>query len=195
MKNLPIADIMNGPPVTVKPDDRLDEATSLMEKHGVHHLLVMERDRIAGILSSADLLKLALLCPHGQDPLQLRVRDLMQPRVAVLKSNTSLKEAAQALTLGDFHALPIVAIDGTPVGMVTTSDLASLLLKQIDSGPAHAAASPLPPAANSHLLEVLRAAEVYLRSGQSDQQHARLMRAIERAREQAPECAPLGAAL
>jgi hypothetical protein len=35
----------------------------------------------------------------------------------------------------------------------------------------------------SRLLEVLRAAEVYLQSGQSGQQHARLTRAVDRARE------------
>ena len=188
MKNLPVSEIMNCPPVTVTPDDNLQHATALMNERGVHHLLVMEGDRIAGILSSADLLKLALLSPR--DPQadgasqQFQVRDLMQSHVAVLRTNTSLREVAQALTLGDFHALPIVAIDGTPVGMVTSSDLASLLLKQIDAGPARDAASPTPPQApGSHLLEVLRAAEVYLHSGQSDQQHARLMRAVERARE------------
>jgi hypothetical protein len=33
------------------------------------------------------------------------------------------------------------------------------------------------------LLDVLRAAEIYLHSGQSDQQHARLTRAVSLARE------------
>jgi signal-transduction protein with cAMP-binding, CBS, and nucleotidyltransferase domain len=162
-----------------------------MEKHGLHHLLVVEHGRMAGILSSADLLKLALLLPENEtlpSALTIRVRDVMQPRVAVVRENTSLKETARALTLGGFHALPVLALDDTPVGIVTSSDLLGLLIEQLgrDTG-TDAADAPTTPsgqgAALPRLLDVLRAAEVYLHSGQSDQQHARLTRAVSMARE------------
>jgi CBS domain-containing protein len=112
----------------------------------------------------------------------------MQTRVAVVRTHTSLKEAARALSLGGFHALPVLAVDDTPVGIVTSSDLVCLLIDRIDRDPAGemkavASQSTAPDAAMSHLLEVLRAAEIYLNSGQSDQQHARLTRAVIRARE------------
>ena len=184
MQDQPISRFMTRPLVTIGPSDTLVTATAVMEERGVHHLLVVEGQRMVGILSSADLLKLALMAPTPAETLDIRVREIMQSRVAVLRDTASLREAARALTLGGFHAMPVIAADDTPVGMVTSSDLASLLLKQIDAGPARDAASPTPPQApGSHLLEVLRAAEVYLHSGQSDQQHARLMRAVERARE------------
>ena len=195
MKNLPAAKIMTSPLVTVAPDEPLSIALALMEQRSVHHLLVVDRGRMAGILSSSDLLKLALLrrpeekSPAAIESMDFRVRDVMQSRVAVVRENSSLKEVASALSLGGFHALPVLAIDDTPVGIVTSSDLVGLLIDQIErDGPIRVMNSPPPTETvntteRSRLLEVLHAAEVFLHSGQSGQQHARLTRAVERARE------------
>jgi CBS domain-containing protein len=198
MKNLPLTRIMTRPLVTVAPDATLDVATSLMEQRKVHHLVVVEGDRMVGILSSADLLKVVLVVPSnaGHEPaatglsLHFRVRDVMESRVAVLRENASTKEAALALSLGGFHALPVLALDGTPVGIVTSSDLMGLLVDQIERDASGSVASDAAVADSQEhmvprLLEVLRAAEIYLRSGHCDQQHARLTRAVERARESA----------
>src|SRR5688572_26387129 len=195
MKNVPIFEIMTSPLVTVAPEDTVAGAAALMEKLKVHHLLVVEAGRMAGILSSSDLLKLALLRPPGtqresvaDDSLVLRVRDVMQTRVAVVRQNASLQDVACALSLGGFHAVPVLAIDGTPIGIVTTSDLVCLLIDRIERDPPRGLALPPPsadvrPGSTSCLLEVLRSAEIYLNSGHSEQQHARLTRAVARARE------------
>ena len=194
---------MTRPLLTVAPDDPVSEAQALLELKNVHHLLVVERGRMAGILSSADLLKLALLLRPDQtstdagQPLDLKVRDVMQTRVAVVRENASLKEVAHALSLGGFHAVPVLAIDDTPVGIVTSSDLVCLLIEQIDadsSGRTSAAARPEVQGQEAlpRLLQVLRAAEVYLNSGQSDQQHAQLTRAVDRARELVTGSSALG---
>jgi CBS domain-containing protein len=194
MKNLPAMKIMATALVTVEPGAPLSSALTLMEQQGVHHLLVVERGRMVGILSSADLLKLALLrrpeegTSAASESMGIQVRDVMQPRVAVMRENSSLREVARALSLGGFHALPILAVDDTPVGIVTSSDLVGLLIDQIECESTSAARRVPPPeeprnAVMPHLLEVLRAAQAYLHSGQSAQQHARLTRAVERARE------------
>lgn len=196
MKNLAVSRIMSRPLVTVSPDDTVSAAQALLEEQQVHHLLVVSGDRMAGILSSSDLLKLALLL-HPQpgqslaqtaESLGLKVRDVMQAKVAVVRENTSLRDAAHALTLGGFHALPVLAIDDTPIGIVTSSDLVCLLIDGIERDPstaptAAAANHDRPDGLTPRLLDVLRAAEIYLHSGHSDQQHARLTRAVDRARE------------
>jgi CBS domain-containing protein len=199
MKNLPVSRIMTTPLVTVAPDDTLTFAMKLLEQRKVHHLLVVERDRMVGILSSADLLKLTLLLqPESEqgiaesaEAMGIKVREVMQTRVAVVREHSSLMDAAGALSLGGFHALPVLSIDDTPVGIVTSSDLVGLLIDRIDRDEAVVASTDFPPEdsrndVNPRLVEVLRAAEIYLRSGHSDQQHARLTRAVERARETMP---------
>ena len=190
---------MSRPLLTVSPDDTVSAAQALLEQQEVHHLLVVEGNRMVGILSSADLLKLALLLrpQPGQslaetaESLGMKVRDVMQSKVAVVRENASLRDAARALTLGGFHALPVLAVDDTPVGIVTSSDLVCLLIDGIDREPSGESAAASPNDEGPHdltprLLDVLRAAEIYLHSGHSDQQHARLTHAVERARELVP---------
>jgi CBS domain-containing protein len=195
MQDLPISRFMTRELITISPAETLVVATALMEERGVHHLLVVDGDRMAGILSSADLLKLTLLAPTPADTLDIRVREIMQPRVAVLRDTASLREVARALTLGGFHAIPVLAADDTPVGMVTTSDLIGILLDQIDRDSPRALTASTPDTAAPaipKLLEVLHAADIYLRSGQSEQQHARLVRAIAQARGESNTDATLG---
>lgn len=197
MHDLPVTRFMSTFLVTVQPDDSLAAVSALMDSRKVHHVLVMESGRLVGILSSADLLKLALLLrpePAGGPPglgdkLDLQVRDVMQRGVVTVNSNATLHEVAHALSLGGFHALPVLSIDGTPTGIVTSSDLTALLLEQVErrrdtSTGTSEGAVVQGDGTTARLLDVLRAADIYLHSGQSEQQHARLLRAVERAREQ-----------
>jgi CBS domain-containing protein len=61
---VPAGEIMSAPPLAVQTRDFCFEALLLMIGHGVHHLLVLEGERLAGILSSHDLLVL-----QGTSPL------------------------------------------------------------------------------------------------------------------------------
>lgn len=51
-----VADVVSGDPVTVRPDQDLDEALRLMARHQVRRLPVVEDgDRLVGILAQADV--------------------------------------------------------------------------------------------------------------------------------------------
>jgi len=194
MHDLPVTRFMSTFLVTAAPADTLAEVSATMESRKVHHVLVIDGGRLVGILSSADLLKLALMLrpepadgpPRLNGGLDLRVSDVMQKQVVTVYGNAGLREVARALSLGGYHALPVLAFDGTPIGIVTSSDLAALLLEQVER---QADPEPTPESVSkdgvvARLIDVLRAADVYLHSGQSEQQHARLLRAVQRAREQ-----------
>jgi CBS domain-containing protein len=200
MHDIPVRRFMSTTLVTVRPDDTFDSAAKLMQTRRVHHALVIDDAALIGILSSADLLKVALLrragptdSPAGQDEaLDLRVRDVMPRGLVTIGEHRGLREVALALSLGGYHALPVIALDGTPVGIVTSSDLATLLLEHIEERVSHATTAQTKMLAGPHadLVEVLSAADAYLHSGQSAQQHARLLRAVQRAREHS-DSAPL----
>ena len=186
MHNIPVRRIMSTSLVKVSPADTLLSAAQLMEKRQVHHALVVDADRLLGILSSADLLKVALLGSAGpldtlaasDEQLDLRVRDVMPRGLVSIQEDQSLRDAALALSIGGYHALPVLARDGTPVGIVTTSDLVRLLLERIGADNA-----ARPDTAHAALVEVFHAADAYVHGGQSITQHARLLRALERAHE------------
>ena len=193
MQDIPVRRFMSTTLVTVRPDDTFYSAAKLMEIRRVHHALVIDGAALVGILSSADLLKVALLrragptdTPAGQDEaLDLRVRDVMPRGLVTIAESRGLREVALALSLGGYHALPVVALDGTPVGIVTSSDLATMLLEHVEERVDHSVAAQTrkPEVSHADLVEVLSAADTYLHSGQSAQQHARLLRAVQRARE------------
>jgi CBS domain-containing protein len=50
-----VADALSRNPVTVSPDDDLDEALRLMARHQVRRLPVVEDDRLVGIVAQADV--------------------------------------------------------------------------------------------------------------------------------------------
>ncbi|MFH2128138.1 MAG: DUF294 nucleotidyltransferase-like domain-containing protein, partial [Pseudomonadota bacterium] len=51
----PVAEFMSSPPHTIRPDAYAFEALLNMSHHGVHHLVVVEDDRVVGVLSDRDL--------------------------------------------------------------------------------------------------------------------------------------------
>jgi CBS domain-containing protein len=55
MKAVRVGDIASHQPVTVSPDQDLDEALSLMAKHRVRRLPVVENGALVGILAQADV--------------------------------------------------------------------------------------------------------------------------------------------
>src|ERR1044072_1784368 len=55
MKAVRVGDIASHEPVTVSPDQELDEALSLMAKHRVRRLPVVENGALVGILAQADV--------------------------------------------------------------------------------------------------------------------------------------------
>ncbi len=52
-----VADAMTPEVLSVAPDDPTDQAVKLMAFEGVHRLLVIEEERLVGILSSMDILR------------------------------------------------------------------------------------------------------------------------------------------
>lgn len=53
----PVSRIMSPTKYTVEPGIDLFDAVKLMNKHGVHHLPVMEEDKLAGYLTMSNILK------------------------------------------------------------------------------------------------------------------------------------------
>ena len=55
---VPIAQVMSRKVYTVAPEQQLAWAARLMLQHDVHHLIVVEQERIVGILSALDFVRL-----------------------------------------------------------------------------------------------------------------------------------------
>ncbi len=122
-----VSDIMT-PAVRVVPSDLdAESAWRKMRTARIRHLVVMDDDRVVGIVSSHDLGG-----PHeaaarkGQT-----VGDVMTPDPVVAAPTTTVREAANVLRGRAIGCLPVV--DGVRlVGIVTTTDLLELIGRGVE---------------------------------------------------------------
>ena len=131
MRDVPIDRIMTLDPATVGPQHTVAEARRILETDAINHLPVVEGERLVGIVSSSDLLKLHLL--DDKQPLleSATVGQIMATNIIVLDRDATLREAAEKLSMGSFHALPVVDRRRRLHGIVTSSDLIGELLRNL----------------------------------------------------------------
>lgn len=172
MRDLPINRVMTPNPATVAPDDSAATARALLANDGMHHLPVVADEKLVGIVSSADFLKLYLLDAGGGQSDAAKVRHIMEKNPVVLDTAANLRDAALRLSAGGFHALPVVDAEHRLEGIVTSGDLLEFVVRQIPRGDgsldtSHPEAA-LPPIADDQVRALVRAAEKELASTPED---------------------------
>ncbi|REG89978.1 CBS domain-containing protein [Winogradskyella sediminis] len=133
----PVASIMSTNIITLNKTDELETAEHLFKKHKIRHIPVVEADRIMGILSYTDLLRISFADAIDESETEIEtlvynmftIEQVMANNVTTVSSNTSIKEVAKILSEKEFHAIPVVDEDHL-VGIVTTTDLINYMLKQ-----------------------------------------------------------------
>ena len=132
MRDIPIVQVMTPDPATIGPQSSAAEARRLLNSNVINHLPVVENGRLVGIVSSSDFLKLHLL--DGKLPIvsDATVNQIMETKVVVVNKNATLRDAVEKLSVGGFHALPVIDRKRHLVGMVTSSDLIGMLDSKLD---------------------------------------------------------------
>ena len=134
-----VSAIMSRNLLTVSPEDSVEKAVQLFRQRRVRHLLVLENQRLVGMLSDHDLMR-------AMEPLRTRkkllnlgglffllepfeVREIMTRNVISVSPEYSLQDAAGLMVRSRFGALPVVSSKGEVVGIVTQTDLLRCLAK------------------------------------------------------------------
>jgi citrate synthase len=114
-----VAEIMTEPAVTVTADETVAAAAARMQQHAMGSLVVVERDRIIGILTERDLVRFAAT---GGDGRSATAGEWMTPEPQTVAPTESCVQAFARLAEYGFRHLP-VADDGSLVGVVSVRDL------------------------------------------------------------------------
>lgn len=130
-----VRDWMSRNPVTVSPDLPVKQVIRLMRARGIRHVLVMDGDRLAGIVSDRDVRRL-LLDGEPQVFPGSPIGHLMTVCPVTVSPEALLTEAARGMLEMKIGALPVVE-DDRPVGILTKSDALEALLEWAkgDRGP------------------------------------------------------------
>jgi CBS domain-containing protein len=119
MMNEPLSSIMTRNLVTAGPDDTLSVAREIFMRDRVHHLPIVDGNKLVGILTTYDLFKFQGRNGSYND---VKIRELMTTHVATLEPDDKVGSAAELFLENLFHAVPIVK-DGDLHGIVTSFDV------------------------------------------------------------------------
>ena len=132
-KTTSVGKIMTTQVITVQPEDTMDKVKKIFQTHNIHHIPVVEEEKVVGILSKTDYLKLlhgfTLFKTHKSESYNdailrsLLAREVMTKQVAKLNPEDSVEMAVGFFRENLFHALPVVNKEGMLVGIITTYDL------------------------------------------------------------------------
>lgn len=133
-KNVPVAEIMTRNPRAVHFGMPLSDVRHAMEAGGFHHIPIVSGTELLGMVSSTDLLRAAVEAgdPSMNDGTLNRATSIAETMTAGLTTvgpHDTIRHAAELLSSGRFHALPVVE-GRTLVGIVTTTDLLRYLIAQ-----------------------------------------------------------------
>lgn len=119
--SLKVEDVMIKDVVTVDVGATVKEAVKIMNKHEIGCLVVIKRNKLAGILTERDILTRVLA--ESRNPEKTKVSEIMTIPVIATSPATELEEAAKLMFKKNVKKLPVVS-EGKLVGLVTLTDLA-----------------------------------------------------------------------
>ncbi|MEC4116958.1 CBS domain-containing protein [Myroides phaeus] len=136
-QRVPVSSIMASDIVKLNITDSLTYAEGLFKKHKIRHLPVVSGNKLVGILSYTDLLKISLAETVGENDEiidmtvynMFTIEQVMVKDVITIQADENVREAAEILVDKDFRSLPVMEGDML-VGILTTTDLIKYLLKQ-----------------------------------------------------------------
>jgi CBS domain-containing protein len=107
---------------TLRPNDLVDLAASLMEWRHIRHVPVEdENGRLVGLVTHRGLLRLLSRSPNAPDGSSMTVREIMKANPTSVTSTTPTLEAIEIMRRSGIGCLPVVD-DNQLVGIVTSYD-------------------------------------------------------------------------
>jgi len=135
--NITMQQIMNKKIITVEFDDRLATVKEIFDNLKFHHLLVVESNKLYGVVSDRDLLKalspnLGTITETFNDvaTLNKRVHQIMTRKPITLHPDATIVDAVNLFNTHTISCIPIVDYKFKPLGMVSWRDIMKVLVAQ-----------------------------------------------------------------
>ena len=129
-KNQKIDQILTRETVTVHVGQKVSDVRKIFAKHGFHHVPVVSGKKLIGIVSASDILGISVEGVGSDERSmdayidhQFSIEGLMRKDLKTLSYRSTIADAAEVLSDGNFHAVPVVDENDGLVGLVTSTDL------------------------------------------------------------------------
>ena len=132
-----VSQYMSQPVLSIAPKTDFHVAYELMVSRGIHHLPVVDGDKLLGIVGERDL----LLAAAHFGPAVVPVEEIMRSPVVTVSASATIAQAARLLVLRRVGSLPVLNRNKAMVGIITETDMFKLTAGMIRPRPAPAGRS------------------------------------------------------
>ncbi len=126
---MPVQDYCQQSVSTALPGETLRAAAHRMESEGVGSLVVVEEDKLVGVLTDRDIALHALA--DGHDPDDTPVQSALRRRAVTIAGDAGLGEALDLMRSRRLRRLPVVDAKGRGAGIIAADDVVRLLAEEI----------------------------------------------------------------
>ena len=113
----------------IDPDAMVFDAVRLMDDYQVGALMVVEKDRLGGVISERDYTRKVVL--KNRSSKTARVREIMTREPVTVSPRTDLEDCMSVMAERRIRHLP-VAEQGYVLGVISSTDLLKLAIQQKD---------------------------------------------------------------
>jgi len=122
-----VKDALNRDPVLTGKNTSLNEAIKEMLSAEISHLLIVDGEKLVGIVSEKDILsKLATLRTWGASIGGLHISSFVKRKPFTLSPDTALKDAVRVMLKENLGAVPVME-SGRLIGLLTKEDILRVL--------------------------------------------------------------------
>ncbi len=112
-------------PIVLSPGQSIAEALDIMKQRRFGCVVVMEKDKLVGILTERDiLLKVAGI--SGAE--KKKIREIMTPDPQVFEPEDSIAFVLNAMHVGGYRHIPVVDEGGKPLAVISVKDIVGFIL-------------------------------------------------------------------
>lgn len=112
---------------SIPPDRSVFDALTLMAEKNVGALVVLDGDRVVGIISERDYARKVIL--KGKSSKEIPVREIMTPHVVCIRPEQSMEECMALMTDKHVRHLP-VAEKNRLVGIISIGDAVKAIIEE-----------------------------------------------------------------
>lgn len=134
-KRTPVSKIMTKDPISVNLSNDVTDVVQIFKERNIHHIPVVSGDKLVGMISKTDIDRISYVNSYATEAANavvydiLKLEQVMTSNLETIQVEDQIKEAAELLARGTYHALPVMEGDKL-AGIVTSTDVINYLLEQ-----------------------------------------------------------------